>query len=121
MIDISHYYGDIIRRLFLGAAALMLITLPFLQNFIPYPVFVSSLAVLILTLCAGLIAPERNWVIFLNVLASGAGVLVFEYYAVTSYSTDVWFFLTNQALAIIFLVAFYYAVKTARGALSNKP
>ena len=71
MINTSHYYGDIVRRLFLGAAALMLITLPFLQSFIPFPVFVSSFAALALTLCAGLIAPGRTWIVFLDLLVAG--------------------------------------------------
>ena len=122
MINTSHYYGDIVRRLFLGAAALMLITLPFLQSFIPFPIFVSSFAALVITLCAGLIAPGRAWIVFLNLLVAGGGVLVFEYYAVTSYfGGTTTFFLTNQTLALLFFIAFYYAVKTARGELISRP
>jgi hypothetical protein len=110
-----HYYGDIVRKLFLAGAVIMLLSMAFFQTLIPVSVLTSTLIILILILGAGLIAPLQKWIIVLNVIVAGASVYIFEYYAVDSYLKNrTSFFVVNELLAIIFLIAFYYVVKTIR-------
>ena len=116
MLNTNHYYGDIVRKLFLAGAALMLVALPFFQSLIPFSLSVSIFAALVIVLCAGLIAPTQKWITALNMLVAAGAIGIFEYYAATAYiATHIAFFTVTQILAIIFLAAFYYSVKTVRG------
>jgi hypothetical protein len=114
----SHYYGDIVRRLFLIAAFVMAATLPYFSPLIGKPLLMSIVGILVLAVAAGLTSPAYSLSSILNALVAIGAVVVFETYAVQRFSefgTDV-FFLINQALALIFLVAFYFGMKTLRSA-----
>jgi hypothetical protein len=121
-----HYYGDIIRRLFLSAGIIMLITLPFFSALIPFPVVISAVGVLIIGFVAGMTSPRQQWVIILNLLVSITGLVLFEYYAVTAFRMQpqtqitTLFFWTNELLAIIFFFTLYYSGKTLRGHILNR-
>lgn len=118
-----HYYGDLVRRLFLGGAVLMLVALPFVNPLLPFPIFTSILVIIILCLVAGLTNPLQTWVAIINEVTAIIAVLVFEYYAVLYYQNSGFslIFNINQILALNFLVAFYYATKNLRGIIvSNK-
>lgn len=116
MRHIGHYYGDIVRKLFIAGALVMLASLPFVQWFIPLPIFLSVLFILAIVLAAGFLAPTQKWTIIVDVCLAGLAVLAFEDYAVQSYfHSQILFFVVNQILAIVFFIAFYYAVKTVRG------
>ncbi len=118
--SLTHYYGDTIRKLFIAAAVLMLISLPFFQNLIPFPVFASLLGVLVIVLGAGFIAPKNRWLVVINLIISATAMLTFEYYAISAYlESHIGFFVANQILAIIFLAASYYGAKTVRGIFSE--
>ena len=115
-----HYYGDLVRFLFLLGAVIMLLTLPVLNNLLPVPTLVSILIILALALFAGFTNPRLKSTGIINAGVAIAGFIVFEYYAIVAYVTFTkftLFFATNQILAIIFLVASYYTVKTLRGML----
>jgi uncharacterized membrane protein len=117
MINQEHYYGDTIRRLFIFAAAFMLVSLPILQASVPFPLYISIIAILVIIACAGFIAPPQKFVIIMDMVVSVIAVIVFEYYAVRSYlSGNSSFFGANEILAITFFIAIYYATKTVRGA-----
>lgn len=116
-----HYYGDIIRILFFISAIIMLLTLPWLQTAIPVSIYISMLAIMVLLLIAGLTNPVQQYIAVINVVVSTSGLVIFEYFAATTYTTaDTLFFLVNQTLAVLFLFAFYYAVKTLRGEVLRK-
>ncbi len=113
-----HYYGDNVRKFFIVGAVIMLVTLPILRDLISIPLMVSLLTILIISIAAGLTNPRYLWVAFLNTVIAGGALLIFEYYAVDAYarySLQNLLFLTNQILAINFLAALYYSVKTIRG------
>ncbi len=113
---LSHYYGDIVRALFLIGGIVMMLALPFFKNLIPAPYFVSIFALVVIATTAGLTAPSRRWTMRLNLFVSFLGFAVFEYFAVTQYGeVDPALFLTNQLLAFVFFFSFYYSVKTSRG------
>ena len=120
-----HYYGDTVRRLFLIAGIIIIVTLPFFSVLVPFPVVISSFGVLLIGFVAGMTSPRQNWVTILNVLVSIAGLILFEYYAVAAYympqtQQTAMFFWTNELLAVIFFFALYYSGKTLRGHVLNK-
>lgn len=117
--SLSHYYGDAVRRLFLIAGIVMLVTLPFVSDRISLTLFSSIIAILILAFSAGITSPRQKWVHILNVTVSLGGFIVFAFHAVIKFSTlfDL-LFVTNITLSCILLVAFYLSIKTARGTRS---
>jgi|SRR3989338_5143486 len=112
---IPHYYGDIIRQLFLGLVVLMMVGAPFFADnlAVEFPfIIVGSIVIAGL---AALTNPVKNWVMYLNVIAAGVGIFMFETTALMAYSAgDLTSFVLRQAIAIVFLFAFYFGVKTLR-------
>lgn len=112
--DVSHYYGDIIRVLFITASIIILGTLPILKESIPVPHAVSLAFVVAVGIAAGLTSPQYQWIMAVDAFISFLGVGAFEYAAISL--SQLWgiFFWTNQSLAIIFFITLYYSVKSLR-------
>ncbi len=114
--DILHYYGDQVRVLLFIAGFIMLISLPFFKDLIPQPINFSIVAIVIVSFLAGLTNPKQVWTIYLDLVASLIGFLVFEYYAITNSGNLLnGFFVINQTLALLLLAAFYFSTKSLRG------
>ena len=112
----EHYYGDLVRKFFLAAAGIMVIGLPFILPFLPWPPLYSIFAIIVLGVLAGLTSPTQSWVIAINTLVSIIAFLIFESYAIRFYNlNESYFFVMNQLLALIFLASTYYSTKTWRG------
>jgi len=112
----NHYYGDIVRKLFIGGGILMIVLLPFFYDLIPYATIVSVIAILVIGFFAGAVAPMQKWSIITNMAVSAIAFLIFEYQAVNAYvGQHIAFSLANQVLAATFFAAFYYGVKSTRG------
>lgn len=114
----THYYGDVVRIMFLGAAFLMIVGLPYFaqQGLIPVPINMAIVVIVTLGFLAGLINPRQTYTIIVDFAVSLLGVLIFEYLAITNYvDQESAFFLSNQCLAVLFFVALYYSTKTLRG------
>ena len=73
-----HYYGDIIRKLFMAAALTMALTLPFFAHIIPGPLAASIFAITVLAIVAGLTNPQHFWVSLLDAGVAIFGVGIFE-------------------------------------------
>lgn len=118
----AHYYGDIVRALFLAGAILMAISLPFLNSVLPVPAYASIFIIIAIGLIAGLTNPVQKWVIASNVLISFVAFVSFEYYAIYYFSKLNFslVFIINQILALIFFVAMYYSIKSLRGSFMDK-
>lgn len=114
-----HYYGDVVRILFFLACILLILGLPLINGIIPVSLHVSIFSILILIFVAGLTNPAQKWVSIIDAIVSSVGFIVFEYYAVLTFSNgeDFLFFLINQTLSVLFLFSFYFATKTVRGFL----
>ena len=112
-----HYYGDTVRRLFVLAALVMVVTLPFFMKQIGQPLIITIGAILITGVAAGLTSPRHSWTAIFNIFVAVGGVVTFEWRAVDWYShtgdAD-GFFWTTQFLAVIFLLALYFGLKTVR-------
>lgn len=116
--DLSHYYGDIVRILFLVSGIIMLVGLPDITGYIRIPVFVSILCILILGIAAGLTNPKQIFNAAINTIIASVGFLVFETYAVITYrdpKANFAYFIANLILGFVFLLATYFSVKTFRG------
>jgi hypothetical protein len=110
-----HYYGDTVRQLFLVAGIIMFITLPFLRERISSPVFLSVVAILVLTFFAGITSPRRKVVILADVCISLVGFAIFAHQAITKFERVLdLLFATNTILACIFLYTFYLSLRTFR-------
>lgn len=110
------YYGNIVRKLFIICGLVILITLPFLKTLISGPIFYSLLAVIILTFTAGITSPKYKKSILVDIIVSIVGFGLFAYQGIIAFSGFLnLFFITNLTLAILFLFAFYWCIKTARG------
>lgn len=115
---ITHYYGDIVRRLFLAAGVIMLVATPFFAQFLPVPAVLSLLAVLAISVAAGLTNPLQRWAMLLDVAAALIGLVVFEYHAISRFAEmPPLLFMVDQVLAVIFFFALYFSVKTVRGVI----
>ncbi len=118
VIIARHYYGTLVRELFLVAGVLILVGLPVFSGRLNIPVLASILGVIVIASLAGLTSRKQRFVVGLDAGASLIGLLVYEVAAVTVYqnlgATDS-FFWFNQILAILFFFIFYFAVKTFRG------
>ncbi len=119
----KHYYGDIVRQLFLSAAVIMLVGLPIFAGQLRLGIFAAVMGVLVIGLFAGMTSPKQKIIMITDVCIALIGSVVFEVTAVYSYRSNVFFqpyFFFNQVLALIFFVATYLAVKSARGMIINK-
>ncbi len=120
---LRHYYGDIVRFLFLVAAIIMLVTLPFLNPKLPVPVISSISIILAIGIFAGFTNPLQKPTALLNTIVSTIALVIFEYFAVKTYMESSFgnlMFFVNQILALIFLFALYYSTKTLRAMLIGK-
>lgn len=115
-----HYHGDIVRKLFILGGVIMMATLPIFSELINLPVVLTVLVAVLIVFLAGFQNPSQRWVTILNTLVAMGACVVFEYVGISYFrateSVDP-FFLTNQALAFVFLVALYFSSKTFRGAV----
>ncbi len=112
---LPHYYGNIVRRLFIAGGVIMLATIPSFKTLLPVPSFVSVFAILLVGLAAGITNPMQKWAMALNSIIASILFFVFEYRAITKYDdvSDTLFLIT-EVLAVIFFFAVYYSTKTVR-------
>ena len=114
--NVPHYYGDMVRRLFMIAGSIMLVTTPFFQDRLPVSAYVGLCAILVLDVIAGLANPLMRWLGYVEAAIALCACMTFEYFAIRDFSVYDSLFWINQTLALLFFIALYYAVKTARSA-----
>ncbi len=111
----KHYYGDTVRQLFLAGGIIILVAMPFYNNIIPADPILVTVLVVILALAAAITTIEKVWIMLINSIISAMFVVMFETYSVIYYVNDgTVLLLIRQAIALIFLFALYYSVKTLR-------
>ncbi len=112
-----HYHGVAVRRLFILAAIIMLIGLPFFASLVAGGVFVAVVGILVIGLYAGLTTSKRKWIIWGDVVVSVLGSFTFELISINLYNTNGFitsYFVFNQILALIFFLSLYFGVRTFR-------
>lgn len=112
---ISHYYGDYVRQIFMGSAAVMLIFSPFLSGEFPAALPFEIGGALIIAILGALSNPARQISMLANAIAAGIGVVVYELLALNAfYAGAMIAFIEREALVIAFLFALYFSLKTLR-------
>lgn len=115
----KHYYGDIVRILFV-VAAIILFAMQFTGIRLPFSAFGSIIVILILVVSAGLTNPVQAWIHWINIFVSGFCLLLFGGLALSRFQTQAALFpdgVLIGVLALMFLIALYSATKTLRGIL----
>lgn len=113
---VPHYYGDIVRQLFIAAAAFLLVGAPFYASDLPAELAFDVLGALVLVCLAAFTSPQGRMILLADTVVAGVGMLIFEYWALANYqTTPIVAVILRQAIALIFLFAFYFAGKTLRG------
>jgi hypothetical protein len=114
----KHYYGDVVRMLFVAAAVLILAAHVVGGSFLT--VGASLVAVVILAVAAGLTNPVQAWVHWVNTGISAIGlfasgsVLLTHVGSAEKISTPS---IVALLLTLIFVFALYTSTKTLRGIL----
>lgn len=116
----AHYYGDVVRSCFLAIGLVLTVTILVDWQLITVYLLVGVVGILALVVLAGMTSPRSPRLILVEAVISGAGFVFFEYMAIAAFGaaktvTDPVFFL-RQLLAILFLIALYFGVKSVRGA-----
>ena len=115
---IPHYYGDVVRILFLIAGVIILLSLPFYNGLIPINTSVSTVCVILLAFGAAIVNPQHMWIVLVNTVIAAVALAIFEYYAVVGYGVEETILvIVRQLLAVLFLFALYYSGKTLRAML----
>ncbi|MEK7106743.1 MAG: hypothetical protein AAB899_00975 [Patescibacteria group bacterium] len=74
---VSHYYGDLVRQFFLGAAAIMLFTAPFYGDEIRAEFPFVVIGSLVLVCLAALTNPWKKSILIADSIAAGVGTVVY--------------------------------------------
>lgn len=115
---VPHYHGDPVRQLFVFIAVLSAVVLPLWGNLLPFGTMFQIVGALILVLLAGLTNPHGTIVAIVDVVFAAAGAFLFEAAAIYFYDVDpMKLFLVREIVAILFLFALYFSVKTLRAML----
>ncbi len=119
---VPHYFGHTIRRFFFIIAFVMLATLPFFKAETAVPVAYSVLAIVAVTFAAGYTNPHSRWILIFDSLISLLGLIIFGFHSILGYSkygmmdgVRHFLFYTDHLIALCFLAAFYFSVKSVRG------
>jgi hypothetical protein len=118
---IPHYYGDLVRKLLIVAAVMIMLTIPIFPNIYLLPIAVLVVIIFALTTLAGILNPKQMIFMVLVGVVSTSLYFVFEnnalyYFGAEDKDLYTWI---NQSLAILFLITIYFSIKTIRGFLQN--
>ena len=112
---VSHYYGDSVRQLMLTAAGIMLFAMPWYTDDLSIELPFIIFGVVVLVCVAALTTPRKQSVINADAVASGVGLVIFEWWALYSYgSVSIITFGIREVIAILFFFALYFSTKTLR-------
>ena len=121
LIPIPHYYGGVSRELMVGGAVLMLLASPLYADALKaqfIPIIVGALAVVGL---AGYTNPRKKWTATADAIVSGAACALYAVWAVIGYDEiNLLSFMLRTVIAIVFLMSFYFAMKTVRAFVLNQ-
>ena len=116
--SVPHYYGDAVRMLLLGAAALMLVTSPLYGDNLQIEFPFIIVGALVAACFAALTNPRSSWVSIGSAVLSGAGTIIYATWGIFEYDTlNPIALMLLLVIAVFFLFAFYFSMKTVRAFL----
>ena len=118
--NITHYYGDYVRELLICGAVLMLIAAPFYVDDLNTELPFLVIGTLIIVGVAALTNPRKRGIMSLDAVTAGVAFVLFQIWALRGYQDEpVVNFVLREAIAIVFLFAFYFSTKTLRNMMLN--
>lgn len=116
--EIQHYHGDSVRALFF-ISAIVLIVAQSTGAELPLSTFPTVVLAVVLVIVAGVTNPAQSGIHWLNALLAIGGTLLFGTSAINHYRAGMSVFDPSfayiEALALLSLIALYFAVRTIRG------
>ncbi len=109
-------HTNIVSKLFLAAAIIMLLSYPGFKIFLPqYPIFMIG-AITLLSVMAGLTNLKGKWLALINIVISIIAIIYFESHAIMFVRVPnlIGIFLIDEILTLIFVLALYFSIKTFR-------
>lgn len=117
---VRHYYGDTVRALFVALAVVIGLAVP-LSPDLAAGTLVGVPAILALLVLAGLTNPHGKSVLVLNALASGAGVVLSQVFALGAYGQELFpLFAFLELISVLFMASLYFSVKNVRAMAAGK-
>ncbi len=112
---IAHYYGDFIRRIFLGVAIILILSAPFLADIALILTLLQIIGAVVLIFLSAVTNPKNKTIMIANVAASLVGIVAFEMFALAAYRSEVIMAMIGfQIFALAFIYSFYLSLKTLR-------
>lgn len=119
--SVPHYYGDYVRQIFMLNAAVMLVVSPFLAPALPEALLFEIGGAVLIAVLGALTNPSRRIFMLANAAAAGIGILTYELLALNSFSDGAMIaFIVREAIAIGFLFALYFSLKSLRNMMLGK-
>ena len=113
--SVAHYYGDVVRQMLLGASALLLITSPIYADNIRLEFPFEVIGVLVIVGFAALTNPRNRTISLCDAVIAGVGMVVYGGWPLMDYDMiALTVFVLRIAIALLFLFAFYFSMKTVR-------
>ncbi len=113
--NIAHYYGDYVRRIFLGIAIILLLSAPFLLEIALALVAIQITGAIALILLSALTNPKNKTIMIADVIASLIGIVALEIFVLAAYRGGaILAMIAFQLVALAFIYAFYLSLKTLR-------
>lgn len=116
VVVIPHYWGTTARMFMVGAVALMLLSWPLYGTDGAHPNVALIIAGALLAVAfAALTNPRVRWVSIVDAIIAAVGAAAFAAWAIAGNdSGDSLAFILRIVVALLFLAAFYYSLKTVR-------
>ena len=112
---IPHYYGDATRGLLLGAATLLLISSPLYADAISTQFIFIVFGAIVTVIAAAFTDPHKRASLMADAVVGGVGLAVYAGWGLMGYSAiNPVSLVLRLAIALIFLFAFYFSLKTVR-------
>ncbi len=112
---LNHYYGDIARESMLAAVALMIAGAPFYADALSTEFPLEIIGAVLIVGFAAFTNPFKRSIVMGDAVLTGAGAVIFGAWAFIGYGhVDQIAFILRDAIALVFLFAFYFSLKTLR-------
>jgi hypothetical protein len=119
--SVPNYYGDYVRKIFFAAAATMLILSPFLDSEMQILLPLEIGGALAFAILGAMTSPMSRTSMLANSAAAIVGIIIYEGLALLAYAEEAYMvFIEREALAIAFLVALYFSLKTLRNMTTGR-
>jgi hypothetical protein len=118
--SVPHYYGDVVRIIFVFTAVAVGILAP-MSGSVGFGLVIAMPIVLTLIVLAGFTNPHSKTVMILDTAAAAVCLMIAETFAIAAFqSQEMLVFLVFETIACAQLVALYFSAKTVRAALMGK-